>query len=423
MTTTTNNNNTTTTNKKITKIDCYTHWASPKLLAYMRGVTGKPAPFQALFDRIPILTCGSEEHLRDRLAHMDAAGVVCQVLIPLPWIEACPAIWKDPEKASRACRIANEEMAEFCATVPGRFLGVALLPTVNGEVLLREYRHAVDRLGLVGSVLFVGPNGIPPDDGRFEALYRESNARGTPLWLHPSRPQSTPDYAAYSDRGSLHAIWNSLGWIYDTSVAMVHIALSGVLQRYPDLKIVGHHGGGMIPFFTERFEVQLSNFGADREADKFLDLRKFYCDTATFGFQPTNIRQCLDFFDPGRVLYGTDTPMDMSSPGMFMETAGKSIDHLQLTDRDHSAVCYGNALGMLGVHGNPVRALLGVQELRKTAAPGAGGSGSGDPKRGGVRNHSTSSSTLPASLPENLLFHLLHEMREGYPKVRPDSRL
>ena len=350
---------------KITKIDCYTHWASPKLLAYMREVTGKPAPFQGLFDKIPILTCASKEHVRDRLRHMDAAGVICQVLIPLPWIEACHEIWADPNKATKACRIANEEMAKFCNANPGRFLGVALLPTTNEKVLLQEYLHAVDRLGLVGSAVFVGQNGVPSDDVRYESLYRESNARGTPIWLHPSRPQSTPDYTAYSDRGSMYGIWNSLGWIYDTSVAMVHIAMSGVLQRYPHIKIVGHHGGGMIPFFTDRFKVQLSNFNLDQECKKLLDLNKFYCDTATFGYQPTNIQQCLEFFESGRVLYGTDTPMDMSSPGMFMKTAEESIDHLKLSSTERSSIYYGNCLQMLGVHGNPVRTLLGLQEIQE----------------------------------------------------------
>ena len=69
-------------------------------------------------------------------------------------------IWADPKKATRACRIANEGMAKFCAANPGRFLGVALLPTTNEDALMQEYRHAIDCLGLVGSVVFVGPDGV-----------------------------------------------------------------------------------------------------------------------------------------------------------------------------------------------------------------------------------------------------------------------
>lgn len=343
------------------KIDCYTHYAPSTLMSYLRRETGQPAPFQPLFDKIPILTCTDTEHVQTRIRHMDQAGVICQILIPLPWLEACNTIWKDPKKAAKACRIANEDMAKFCAQNPGRFLGVALLPTVSEGALMQEYDHAIHKLGLIGSAIFVGPDAVPPDDALFERLYRESQINNTPIWLHPCRPQTHSDYTKYS--GSMHAIWNSLGWVYDTSVAMVHIALSGVLQRYPELKIVGHHGGGMIPFFAERFDVQLSNFDSDQQTKKFADMRKFYCDTATFGYQPMNIRQCLDFFDAGRVLYGTDTPMDMASPGMFTETAGRSIDDLNLEHADRDAIYNGNILEMLGAHGNPVRKLLGVEEV------------------------------------------------------------
>ena len=299
----------------IPKIDSFTHYASPNLMEYLasHSSTGS-APFQALFDQIPILTCSSTSDVQDRVSYMKKAGVVCQVLIPLPWIEACPTVWADSTKAARACRIANEEMAKFCSDALERedgccFVGVALLPSVNEEVMMQEYNYAIQKLKLAGSVLFFGPQTTPSDDPLFETLYRESEKNSTPIWLHPSRAQSYPDYDKYLQQGSMHAIWNSLGWVYDTSVAMVHIAISGVLQRYPSLKIVGHHGGGMIPFFTERFSVQTSNFGSDLEKQKFEDLKKFYVDTATFGYQPLNVRQCLEFFDEGRVLYGTDTPM------------------------------------------------------------------------------------------------------------------
>ena len=294
------------------KIDCYTHYASPNLMKFLASEQPQSgAPFQALFDQIPILMCRRTSDIQARVAYMKKAGVICQVLIPLPWIEACPTVWNDPDKAARACRIANEEMAKFCSEVVNGccFVGVALLPTVNEKVMMQEYNYAIHNLKLAGSVLFFGPQTTPSDDPIFETLYHESEKNNTPIWLHPSRPQSYPDYDKYKDLGSMHAIWNSLGWVYDTSVAMVHIALSGVLQRYPNLKVVGHHGGGMIPFFTERFSVQTLNFGSDLENKKFNDLKKFYVDTATFGYQPANISQCLDFFNEGRVLYGTDTPM------------------------------------------------------------------------------------------------------------------
>ena len=344
------------TTAMVPKIDAYTHFAAPELMAFLAEQTGAP-PFKQLFDKIPLLDCKNSACVESRIEYMKKEGVVGQILIPLPWIEACPTVWSNPSLAARACRIANEAMAKFCSsalTSEGKrcFIGVALIPTVNEKVMMEEYKYAIDVLNLVGSALFVGPDAVPPDDVRFESLYMLSEINSSPIWLHPCRPQSHADYSRYSDNGSMHAIWNSLGWVYDTSVAMVHIALSGVLQRYPKLKIVGHHGGGMIPFFTERFAVQMSNFNSSLEQQKFDDLKRFYVDTATFGYQPMNIRQCLDFFEEGRVLFGTDTPMDMAVPGMFTRTACRSIEDLNLSESERDCIFFRNCMSFLGPHGN-----------------------------------------------------------------------
>lgn len=51
---------------------------------------------------------------------------------------------------------------------------------------------------------------------------------------------SMPCHAAQPSiqgEGSKHQIWNTFGWIYDTSVAMVHIALAGVFRRYPGVTL------------------------------------------------------------------------------------------------------------------------------------------------------------------------------------------
>lgn len=44
-----------------------------------------------------------------------------------------------------------------------------------------------------------------------------------------------PYHPQRQGEGSKHQIWNTFGWIYDTSVAMVHIALAGVFRRYPGM--------------------------------------------------------------------------------------------------------------------------------------------------------------------------------------------
>jgi len=47
----------------------------------------------------------------------------------------------------------------------------------------------------------------------------------------------------------------------------------------------------MIPFFTDRFITQSQNFDDTEGLALLDDMKKFYCDTATFGLAPLNIRQ------------------------------------------------------------------------------------------------------------------------------------
>ncbi|GMH88518.1 hypothetical protein TrST_g11180 [Triparma strigata] len=326
--------------------------------------TDGKAPFSDLFSKIPALT----DLDGARIKLMDDKGVDTHVLVPLPWIDPVRKVAENEELALEACRICNEEMALAVSKHPSRFVGVGLLPlSCGGEVMMKSYHHAIHILGLSGVVLFLGPHSTPPDDVMYEKLYEECENNDTPIWIHPNRPPTFKDYTSTS--ASQYAIWNSLGWVYDTSVAMVHMAMSGVFQRYPNLKVVGHHGGGMVPFFTERFETQLSNFEGDGE--KLLeDLKMFYCDTATFGYQPKNIKACLDFFEEGRVLFGTDTPMDMASPGYFTDTALRSVEALEVGREEKENVLAENALKFLGKAGDRLREIY-----KRGGLEGAGGEG------------------------------------------------
>lgn len=82
--------------------------------------------------------------------------------------------------------------------------------------MMKAYDHAVNKLGLSGVVMFLGPENTPPDDPMYEILYEACEKNDTPIWIHPNRPPTFKDYT--KTNSSQYAIWNSLGWVYDTSV-------------------------------------------------------------------------------------------------------------------------------------------------------------------------------------------------------------
>jgi len=322
------------------KIDAYTHFASEKMVAYIEQKTRKPMVFKELFSKIKTLT-----DVNARIAFMDKFGIDAHCLIPLPWLESSPEVYSSPEWAAEAARICNTHFAELAQQNKGRFYVAALVPTTNQDVMMAEAIYALQDLSMDGLALFCGPTVKPLDDPIFDPLWNLAEALDKPIWLHPCRPQFIADYEAYSQRGSQFQIWNTLGWIYDTSVAMVHIAAAGIFKRHPSLKIVTHHHGGMIPFFIERFETQTANFN---DGSLFLeDMHHFYCDTATFGENALNIQQAINFFGKDKVLFGTDTPMDMSKPGFFTECGIRSIEKLNLSNESSELLFWKNCHSML----------------------------------------------------------------------------
>ena len=81
-----------------------------------------------------------------------------------------------------------------------------------------------------------------------------------PIWMHPARTSDMTDYAA--EEKSRYEIWWALGWPYETSAAMVRLVLWELFDRYPNIKILTHHLGGMIPYFEEQVGAGLSVLGA-----------------------------------------------------------------------------------------------------------------------------------------------------------------
>ena len=138
-----------------------------------------------------------------------------------------------------------------------------------------------------------------------------------PIWMHPARTSDMTDYAA--EEKSRYEIWWALGWPYETSVAMVRLVLWGLFDRYPNIKILTHHLGGMIPYFEERVGAGLSVLGARTAEENYSEVlsslkrphaeyfKMFYGDTAMFGSSsafPTGV----DYFGADHVCFSTDAP-------------------------------------------------------------------------------------------------------------------
>jgi aminocarboxymuconate-semialdehyde decarboxylase len=321
-------------------IDIYTHILPDRFFQEMSRVSPKLENIGARLRGVKKLF-----DLDLRFAEMDQLGDYRQIIsLPNPPLEEIA----QGETAQRLSRVANDAMAELCARHPARFPAfVAAVSLDDVDAALNEAERAITTLGARGIQVFTNIAGHPLDEERFKPVFALMAAHDLPIWLHPARTASMPDYA--SETKSRFEMWWCFGWPYETTVAMARLVFAGVFDRHPGLKIVTHHlGGGMIPFFDGRIGAGMEVLGqrtSDEDYSKIIPSLKrphlayfheFYADTALFG--GSNGLSCgLDFFGADRVVFATDAPL-----GPIAKTIA-AIDALALDDAERQKIMAGNA--------------------------------------------------------------------------------
>jgi predicted TIM-barrel fold metal-dependent hydrolase len=250
-------------------------------------------------------------------------------------------------------RLANDSMAEIVRVHPQRFPGfIASLPLNHPDESVVELERAVRTLGALGAQIFSNVNGLPLDDPRFGALFESADRLGCPLLLHPARSAKVADYAG--ETKSKYEIWWTFGWPYETSAAMQRLVFSRLFDRLPNIKILAHHLGAMVPYFEGRVGYGLDQLGtrtADEDYGSLLrSLRRrpidyfkmFWADTAVFGSAAAT--ECgLRFFGADRVVFASDAPFDPEGGSLYIRETLKVIDHLDISDIERRNIYQSNA--------------------------------------------------------------------------------
>ena len=322
------------------RIDAYTHIVPPKYKELLHKVCPgecdtKITPFPALWD------------LDERFRIMDRYGELMQV-ISLGWppIEAIAG----PEKTAELSKFVNDEMAELVHKYPSRFIAaIAHLPMNNRDEALKELDRAIIDLRLRGVQIYSPVNDKPLDSPEFWPLYEKMEAYDLPIFIHPMR--SGPDYKA--EKTSKYMISAIFGWPYETTAAMTRLVFSGVLQKYPNLKIVTHHCGGMIPYYADRLVEFMDQaemrFHEKRTLTKapIEYFKKFYADTALYGNTPA-LMCAYAFFGSEHLIFGIDMPLGDSTLGYrnYRQTIN-AIDAMSISDGHKKKIYEDNARNLM----------------------------------------------------------------------------
>lgn len=228
--------------RKKMKIDIFPHILPVKYIEAVNKMSGGKFYNKQVNEAAPTLS-----DLETRFRVLDKFGDLVQVLtLGTPPLESVA----QPKEAAELARIANDEMAALVARYPDRFVAaVASLPMNDIDAALQEADRAINDLRFRGVQIFTPTAGKALDQPEFYPLYEKMAGYNLPIWIHPVRDHSTPDYAGESS--SKYYIYGIFGWPYETTAAMTRLVFSGVLEKYPNLKFITHHCGGMIPFSSK----------------------------------------------------------------------------------------------------------------------------------------------------------------------------
>lgn len=262
-----------------------------------------------------------------------------------------------PDVSAELAKIANDEMAKLVDKYD-RFVGfTASLPLNNIEATIEEAHRAIKELGANGVQMFTNFNGQPLDIPELFPIYEVMNEYELPIWVHPIRPATFADYL--TETKSKYEIWWTLGWPYETSVMMARLVFSGIFDKFPKLRFITHHMGGMIPYFEGRVGPGWDQLGV-RTSDEDLSVilkqlkmrpldyfkKFFYADTALFG-SLAGTKCGLEFFGADQVLFASDSPFDPEKGPMYIRETIKIIDQLDITPEERRQIYEGNAERLL----------------------------------------------------------------------------
>jgi predicted TIM-barrel fold metal-dependent hydrolase len=199
-------------------------------------------------------------------------------------------------------RTGNDALAEICHRHPDRLVGLAALPLPDVDAAIAELDRALDQLDFRGVFMPSHCNGIGLDDPLLEHFYAHVAARGVPLVLHPSVP-------VWGVALREHSMIPMMGFMVDTSIAMLRLILGGVLERHPTLQVVHPHVGGVLPYLMGRVEEQTEVKRRGREhitRSPRQYYEQVYLDLVSP--DPAALNFAMQVAGPERLLFGSDHP-------------------------------------------------------------------------------------------------------------------
>jgi predicted TIM-barrel fold metal-dependent hydrolase len=255
-----------------------------------------------------------------RLEIMDHLGIWAHIIYPNANIAGFGGQGfsnvADPELRLMAARIYNDAMADLQEESGNRLFPMALVPWWDIDEAVREIARVAE-LGLRG----VNTNSDPQNQGlpdlgerHWDPMWEVCSDLGLPVNFHIGSSEtqsswfgSTP-WPSHGPDQKL-AIGSAMMMISNARV-IANVLFSGVLERFPKLKVVSVESGiGWIPFLLQALDYELAEAAPDTSHLSMLPSEYFRRQVySCFWFEQTGLPRLIEAVGEDNVMFETDFP-------------------------------------------------------------------------------------------------------------------
>jgi aminocarboxymuconate-semialdehyde decarboxylase len=262
---------------------------------------------------------------------MDGAGIDKAVLT-YPTTDAHLKIGS----ISEVVKIYNDNIARLIKRYPDKFIGAAILPLDDSDEMISELKRSIQELGFKAVSLATSYNGKYLDDKIFFPVYEFVQKENIPIFVH-SQIVNPIGFERVQDP----LLTPVIEYVFDTTMCIGKLLMSGVFEEYAGVKFIFAHFGGAIPFLQHRFDATYQmlrgiNFVKDLKANPTEYLKNIYVDSGGDKIK-TNFLLALELVGPKHILWGSDWPAKEDTAGAI-----QVVRDLDISEEDKEDILGGN---------------------------------------------------------------------------------
>lgn len=280
--------------------------------------------------------------LDDHVKAMDAAGIDRAYL-------SCAA---GIEGDIKTCRMVNDDLYEQTQRYKGRIFGLAHVPPLGNQESLTELERAAKKLGFQGAAMASSVQGKDLDAPELWPFYEKVNDLGLFLFVHPCL--AVPPIKSFEDYDLARAV----GREFNLVLATIRLINGGVLESFPNLKVImSHLGGGiaaLLPRIRSYQEKEFWGTAQDPRHGKLPPkpfntyLERIYFDTGGFIGYTNPIKAALLELKPCQLVFGSDYPQEIRTEGTMRQFVD-GIRNMDISSEDKLRILEKNGEKILGM--------------------------------------------------------------------------